>query len=71
VGPRAGAGSGGSIERITIDPEQMTIRQAVRLAFYEQDNLTMLERVLRIQALSQEWRRMFQEQLTAVTSGTR
>jgi MOSC domain-containing protein YiiM len=64
-------GAGDSIERITIDPEQMTIRQAVRLAFYEQDNLTMLERVLRIQALSQEWRRMFQEQLTAVTSGTR
>jgi hypothetical protein len=33
--------------------------------------VAMLESVLRIQALSQEWRRMFQEQLTAVSSGTR
>ena len=62
-------GAGDSIERIITDPEQMTIRQAVHLAFFEQENVAMLEKVLRIRALSQEWRGMFQEQLAEITSG--
>lgn len=62
-------GAGDSIERITTDPERMTIRQTVRLAFFEQDDVAMLEKVLRIQALSQDWRGMFREQLKATTSG--
>lgn len=62
-------GAGDSIERITTDPEQMTVRQTVRLAFFEQDDVAMLEKVLRIRGLSQEWRGMLQEQLTAITSG--
>ncbi|HKN86260.1 MAG TPA: MOSC domain-containing protein [Nitrospiraceae bacterium] len=61
-------GARDSIERITTDPEQMTVRQAVHLAFFEQENVAMLEKVLRIRALSQEWRGMFQEQLTTITS---
>lgn len=62
-------GAGDSIERISTDPERMTIRQAVHLAFFDQENVAMLEKVLRIRALSQEWRGMFQEQLSAITSG--
>jgi MOSC domain-containing protein YiiM len=62
-------GAGDSIERISTDPEQMTVQQAVRLAFFEQEDIAMLEKVLRIRALSQDWRGMFQEQLAAVTSG--
>lgn len=62
-------GAGDSIERIITDPEQMTVRQAVHLAFFEQENVAMLEKVLRIRALSQEWRSMFQEQLATITSG--
>jgi Uncharacterized protein conserved in bacteria len=62
-------GAGDSIERISTDPEQMTVRQAVRLAFFEQEDVAMLEKVLRIRALSQDWRAMFQEQLAVVTSG--
>jgi len=62
-------GAGDSIERIATDPEGMTIPQAVRLAFFEQDDVAALEKVLRIRALSEEWRTMFQEQLTAITSG--
>jgi MOSC domain-containing protein YiiM len=62
-------GVGDSIERIATDPERMTIRQTVRLAFFEQGNVAMLQKVLGIQALSQEWRSMLQEHLTAITSG--
>lgn len=62
-------GAGDSIERISTNPERMTIRQAVHLAFFDQENVAMLEKVLRIRALSQEWRGMFQEQLSAITSG--
>ena len=62
-------GEGDSIEYISTDPEQMTIRQAVHLAFFEQEDVAMLEKVLRIRALSQDWRAMFQEQLVSVTSG--
>jgi MOSC domain-containing protein YiiM len=64
-------GAGDSIQRISTDPEQMTIRQAVRLAFFEQEDVAMLEKVLRIRALSQDWRAMFQEQLATITSGER
>lgn len=58
---------GDSIERIATDPERMTIRQTVRLAFFEQGNVAMLQKVLGIRALSQEWRGMLQEHLTAIT----
>jgi len=61
-------GAGDSIERITTDPERLTIRQAVRLAFFEQDDVAMLEKALRIPALAHEWRIMFQEQLAKITS---
>lgn len=61
-------GAGDSIEPIKTDPERMTIRQAVRLAFFEQGDIAMLEKALRIQALSAEWRSMFQEQLAVTTS---
>lgn len=50
--------AGGLIVRIKADPEGVTIRQAVRLAFFEQDNVEMLKRALRIRALSLEWRTM-------------
>ena len=62
-------GAGDSIERLTIGQEAITIRQAVRLAFFEQEDVAMLEKVLRIGALSQDWRTMFQEQLTSIASG--
>jgi MOSC domain-containing protein YiiM len=62
-------GAGDPIERITNDPERMTVQQAVHLAFFEQDDVALLEKVLRIQGLSQDWRRMFEEQMAAVTSG--
>jgi len=61
-------GAGDSIERIKADPERMTIRQAVRLAFFEQKDVAMLEKAMRIRALSLEWRTMFQEQLAVITS---
>ena len=62
-------GASDSIERIKHDPERMTIREAVRLAFFEQSDVAMLEKALRIRALSQEWRTMFQEQLAVLIAG--
>jgi MOSC domain-containing protein YiiM len=62
-------GAGDAIERIGTDPDQMTIQQAVRLAFFDQDDVTLLEKAIGLPGLSQDWRRMFQEQLAAVTSG--
>ncbi len=62
-------GAGDSIERIKADPERITIWQAVRLAFFEQGDVAMLEKTLRIRALPQEWRGMLQEQLAVITSG--
>jgi MOSC domain-containing protein YiiM len=61
-------GAGDSIERIKTDPESMTIQQAVRLAFFERGDVAMLEMALRIHALSQVGRNLFQEQLAATTS---
>jgi MOSC domain-containing protein YiiM len=61
-------GAGDSIERIKTDRQPMTIQEAVRLAFFEQGDVAMLEKALRIHALSQEWRSLFQEQLAATTS---
>jgi hypothetical protein len=46
----------------------MTIQQAVRLAFFEQGDVMMLEKAPRIRALSQEWRSMFPEQFAATMS---
>jgi MOSC domain-containing protein YiiM len=61
-------GAGDAIERITLDRERVTVQQAIRLAFVEQEDIALLEKVIRIAALSQEWRRMFQEQLAAISS---
>jgi len=64
-------GSGDSVERLTTDPEGLTVLQMVRVAFFEQDNVAMLDKALRLLALSQEWRSMLQEQRRLVVSGKR
>ena len=64
-------GAGDPIERITNDPERMTVQQAVHLAFFEQYDVALLEKVLRIQGLSQDWRRMFEEQMAAARQARR
>lgn len=61
-------GAGDKITRVNTDSNGVSIRQAVHLAFFEQDDPTLLKQVLGIRALSQDWRRMFEDQFTAITS---
>lgn len=62
-------GAGDVIQHITIDPERMTIQQIVRLAFFDQDNVEMTKKALRLQALSPGWRAMFEERLAETGLG--
>jgi MOSC domain-containing protein YiiM len=54
-------GAGDAIERVEEDPERMSVRQAVRLLYFERTNVEGARRALRIPALSPGWRRSFEE----------
>ena len=56
-------GAGDVIERVTMDPEHMTVREMVRLLYVDRDDREALERALRIQALSPRRRGAFEERL--------
>jgi len=49
-------GAGDVIERLQADPEQMTVRQFVHLAYFDEGNLEGVQRALRIRALPPDWR---------------
>jgi MOSC domain-containing protein YiiM len=49
-------GAGDVIERVEADPEGMTVRQFVHLAYFDEANLEGVRRALRIQALPPDWR---------------
>lgn len=53
--------AGDLIHRIKVSPEQITIRQLVHTAFFDQDNLEMVKTALAVPALSREWRAMLTE----------
>lgn len=57
-------GAGDRIERVQIGPQQMSIREVVRLAYFETENLEGAKKAVRISALSPGWRTMFEERLT-------
>jgi len=57
-------GAGDAFERITIDPEQITVREMCHLLYFEKKNLEGTRRALRIQALSPGWRSSFEDRLT-------
>lgn len=54
-------GAGDLIHRIKVSPEQITIRQLVHTAFFDQHNLEMVKNALAVSALSREWRAMLTE----------
>jgi MOSC domain-containing protein YiiM len=56
-------GSGDAIERLKTDPEQLTVREVIRIAFFDRDNAALIEKAIRVQALSPEWRQRFAKQL--------
>lgn len=54
---------GDEIHRVRMGPEQMTIREIVRLAYFDPENVEAAQRAIRIPALSPGWREMFEERL--------
>ena len=57
-------GAGDVIERVTIDPERMTVQEMCHLLYFEPNNLEGAQKALRISALSPGWRGSFVERLT-------
>lgn len=57
-------GAGDNIERTTIGPERMTVREVCRLLYFDPQNLEGAKRALRVRALSSEWREPFEERLS-------
>src|SRR5262249_61274328 len=49
-------GAGDVIERLQADPEQMTVRQVVHLAYLDEGNLEGVRRAPRIRAPPPDWR---------------
>lgn len=60
-------GAGDSIERISTDPEGLTVLETVRLWADKRPDPEMLKRALRVEALSPKWRTGFEEKLGART----
>ncbi len=54
-------GAGDVIERVEIGPEQMTVRQVHHLLYFDNKNVDEAKKVLRIPALSPNWRDSFEE----------
>jgi MOSC domain-containing protein YiiM len=61
--------AGDSIELVKEDPERMSVRRVLELAFFDLQDMEGLRKVLRIEALSRSWREDFHEQLSKVQRG--
>ena len=57
-------GAGDVIERIKMDPQQMTVREVCHLLYFDQKNFERAKKAVGIQALSPGWRGSFEERLT-------
>ena len=56
-------GAGDPIERVATDPEQMTVRAFLHLAYFDEGNLEGVRRALRIVSLPPDWREWLEEVL--------
>ena len=54
-------GAGDAIERVTVDPEQMTVREMFHLLYFDNKNVEAARKALRISALSPGWRGSFEQ----------
>jgi hypothetical protein len=54
-------GAGDIIERLTIGPEQMTVRQVFALLYFDDTDLAAAERALRIPVFSPGWQASFKK----------
>ena len=56
-------GAGDPIERVHLDPERLTVKEAFRLLYFDKQNLEGACKALRIKALSPAWRDSFEKLL--------
>ncbi len=56
-------GAGDAIERVSLGPERMTVRETSHLMYFDKTNREEAARALRIEALSPAWREAFQQRL--------
>ena len=54
-------GAGDRIERLSIDPAKLTIRQTLTLAFFDKKNLEGARKAFGVSALSPEWKTLFEK----------
>ena len=55
--------AGDPVERLSADPERITVADVLRLLVLEPDNLAGAARALRLESLSPTWRNRFEERL--------
>jgi MOSC domain-containing protein YiiM len=60
--------SGDSVELLSRDANNIAIADITRLYAFEKDDLGTLQRVVKLEALSESWRDYFQHQLEKLTS---
>ena len=63
-------GAGDVIERVKADPEQLTVRAAHQLLYFDKENVEGLQKALRISALSPGWRDSFEKLLAKSAEAT-
>lgn len=54
-------GANDTFERVSIGPEQMTVKEVLHLLYFDNKNIIQAQRALRIPALSPGWRGSFEE----------
>src|SRR4051794_37584337 len=58
-----GVGAGDQIEAVEAHPGQMSVRQVLRLLYFEADDLEGARRAAELEALTPRWREFFAERL--------
>jgi MOSC domain-containing protein YiiM len=62
-------GAGDRIERLSTDPERLTIREVSRVMYLEPDDLEGVRRALRVRSLAPGWRKTFRQRLAGAEGG--
>ena len=54
-------GAGDNIERVKVDAERLTVREVNHALYFDNENIALAERALRIAALAPGWKRSFRK----------
>ena len=63
-------GAGDVIEQVEAEPERMTVRQFVHLAYFDEGNREGVRRALRIRGLPPDWREWLEDVLAKAGTGS-